>query len=518
MSTETNTRPNFLVVLTDDQGPWALSRTFPELSTPTIDKIVETSTVLNNFYCASPVCSPARASLLTGRMPSAHGIHDWIVGERHPDASEDIFLGGLATLPETLHQSGYVCAMSGKWHMGSSRFPAPGFDFWYAHRLGGGYYYDAPIWNPAGEKTTEERYFTYAVAEEACKFLDEIGRKNRANSFRTGINTPGVNLPESVSSQPDQPDHNSTVYPSYPNTPPDSDNSNQPFYLQVNFTAPHDPWINNHPQDLYDLYKDCDFESVPREERHAWTKHGHRPDFDDAFVNPVPYIQGYAASLSGVDRALSWILDRLRANGLYDNTVIIYMSDNGFSCGHHGIWGKGNGTWPLNFWENSVRVPFIAHLPGQNTHREIDSHVSACGYFSTICNLAGVTPPEDPLRAGTSFANLLAEDAEDSHSVVVYDEYGGGRMIRNGQWKLVDRYDGPREIYNLNEDPDERDNIAGSKSHYALEQDLSIELQDWFKQHETKMDSAYKRDVRGVGQIHPPRKMYDDKRTYVHKD
>lgn len=162
---------NFVVVVTDDQGPWATSEHWPELQTPNLDELSAQSTVFENYYCASPVCSPARGSLLTGRMPSAHGIHDWLVGGRHPDDREENFLSDVLTLPEVLKKSGYSCAMVGKWHVGTSKQPAAGFDYWYAHRYGGGPYYEAPIWDDNGEEASEPEYFTYAVADRACDFL-----------------------------------------------------------------------------------------------------------------------------------------------------------------------------------------------------------------------------------------------------------------------------------------------------------------------------------------------------------
>lgn len=481
-------RLNFLVILTDDQGPWALPGLMPELQMPVLENMMEQSTVFDNFYCASPVCSPARASLLTGRMPSAHGVHDWLVGERHPDAHEDIYLGGLVNLPEVLQKAGYTCAMSGKWHVGTSQRHAPGFDHWYAHRLGGGPYYNAPVWSADGQKVEEPEYFTYAVADHACDFISKMSA------------------------------------------------SGKPFYCQVNFTAPHDPWINNHPDDLYALYDGCPFDSVPREEPHPWVA-PRKDDFAAAFADPDSHIKGYAAALSGVDRALERLMKSVEDAGELDNTVIIYMADNGFSCGHHGIWGKGNGTFPLNFWENSVRVPFIIHLPGQEKGSHISTHVSATSYLETICELAGVPCPEDPLRAGQSVAHLLdqaapsndkktsvaplAEVADDS--VMIFDEYGGGRMIRHGDWKYVDRYDGPKELYNLADDPQERENLAGvaKSSHHeslpGIQQELHDRLHEWFAAHESVMDRAFDREVLGRGQVHPPRKGYDDVRTYIHE-
>lgn len=468
----TSTRPNFLFILTDDQGPWATSTNWPELVTPAIDALEERSVRFDNCYCASPVCSPSRASLMTGRMPSAHGVHDWLVGEQNPHTHDDDYLGGMVTLPQALHHAGYTCAMSGKWHVGTSRFPAPGFDFWYAHRRGGGPYYGAPIWDSAGAKAEEPRYFSYAVTEEACAFLDQVGRKRLFNEAESA-----------------------------------------PFYLQVNFTAPHDPWINSHPADLYALYDGCTFPSIPREEPHPWTR-PRRADFEDAFANPVPFLQGYAAAISGVDRCVGVLLDRLEANGFADNTVIIYMSDNGFSCGQHGLWGKGNGTFPLNFWENSVRVPFLVSLPGMTGTRVVSDHVSSANLYEAVCNLAGVEAPEDPLRVTGALTRLLSGEGVGDESVVVYDEYGGGRMIRSGEWKLVDRWQGPRELYNLDVDPGEVENQAGCAAYAAVEAELADRLHEWFAAHETAMARAFDRGVTGRGQIQPPYRMLSDEATY----
>ncbi|QQO78197.1 sulfatase-like hydrolase/transferase [Actinomyces sp. HMT897] len=472
----TQPHPNVLVVLTDDQGPWAMSRTCPELVTPVLDDLVSRSTSFENYYCASPVCSPSRASLLTGRMPSAHGVHDWLVGERHPDAHEDDYLGGLTTLPQALEEAGYVCAMVGKWHVGSSKRPAPGFSYWYAHRLGGGPYYGAPVWTRDGRRAEEGRYLTDAIAEEACAFLRQAtGGPAGAQDATT----------------------------------------RSPFYLQVCFTAPHSPWVDAHPRELTDLYADCDFPSVPREERHPWARA--LDDFDDAWADPLPSLRGYAASLSGVDRALGAIFDELRECGAEQDTIIVYMSDNGFSTGHHGVWGKGNGTWPLNFWESSVRVPFLVHLPGQTQARRVTAHASACTFLETVCELAGVSAPEDPLRVAGSVAGLVTGQVPDTPeaSVVVYDEYGGGRMIRDGDLKLIERHVGPTELYDLAQDPQERENLASLPAYATVVSDLHAALEDWFAAHENAVDRAWERDVRGRGQVHPPRRGYDDARTYV---
>src|SRR5699024_2939488 len=119
----------------------------------------------------------------------------------------------------------------------------------------------------------------------------------------------------------------------------------EPFYLSLHYTAPHSPWAGQHPDDLTGLYADCPFDSMPQEETHPWVPmvQGH-PVGGEADTRAA--LEGYFAAVSGVDRGVGRVLATLEARGLRENTVVIFTSDNGFSCGQHGIWGKGNGTFP----------------------------------------------------------------------------------------------------------------------------------------------------------------------------
>ncbi len=455
-------RPNFVVVLTDDQGPWATPWAMPELRMPHLERLAAESLRLEQFYCASPVCSPARASLLTGRIPSAHGVHDWLVGDRAPGTFPDHYLDGQPTTPEALGAAGYQCWMSGKWHVGDSQWPAPGFSGWYAHRYGAGPYIDAPIWVD-GAPGTEPRYLTNAITDEAIGFIE--GR-----------------------------------------------DPSRPFYLQVNYTAPHDPWLEGHPEEYTAQYEDCDFPSVPREERHPWSLD--LSDFDAAYAEPLPRLAGYCASLTAVDDDLGRILDHLEQDGLRENTVIVFLSDNGFSCGHHGIWGKGNGTWPLNFWDNSVRVPFLISIPGGPTGVS-DALSSAVSLHATICDLAGVALPPDRWRAGESLVPVLWGQHAGAEAVVVASEYGGGRMVTDGRWVYVDRQSGPSELYDRAHDPDERNNLVDDPAFEQERSRLRAELHRWFEARERIDASAWERRVRGLGQLQPVTRGMPDEATYA---
>lgn len=464
-----NKYPNIVVLITDDQGPWAVPWKMPELHMPNLGNLAEEpgSYRFDQFYCASPVCSPARASILTGRMPSAHGIHDWLTGTRHPEAKPDKYIEDLPLLTSVFAGHGYTCAMTGKWHVGESYPPAPGFQYWYAHRFGGGSYYEAPIWDTAGTAINESEYFTNAIGNHAIEFLEN---------------------------HPD----------------------NQPFFLWAATTAPHDPWLDgNHPSQLLDLYKDTDFPSVPRLPAHPWTA-DRRADFEYAFANPQPALQGYCAALSGVDEILGKIRQTLEKRNWTDNTIILYMSDNGFSCGHHGVWGKGNGTYPLNFWENSVKVPAVLHIPPalalqqgwENPGGILNTPFSAVDIYPTLCELAKLSPPVDPLRAGQSFASLITNSSNPHNPkqpVLIFDEYGGGRMIRQDNWKLVIRFHGPAELYNLATDPQETNNLLeiSDSTYKDKANELKQVLENWFNKHQTSQHYAFDRPVQGFGQVHP---------------
>lgn len=472
--------PNILLLVTDDQGAWALGSRMPELHTPALDRLQREGMTFEHFFCASPVCSPARASLTTGRMPSAHGVHDWIRPEAlarasapaapfAPDFLERVT--GADSLAEMLSRDGYRCGMVGKWHLGSSDRPAPGFDHWWAHQLGGGPYRDAPVWahdpetgRPAvpAEPTTEPEYLTDAITRQG---LDALGHLT---------------------------------------------DSDRPFFLQINWTAPHDPWFDgNHPEDLLALYADTDFPSVPQVEPHPWFVPEH---FPCAVADRRGALAGYCAAVSGVDRSIATLLGDLEARGLLEDTIVIFTSDNGFSCGHHGIWGKGNGTSPLNFWEPSITVPFIVRWPGRIREGAVDRRpASAVDLLPTLAELTGATPLEDPLRAGCSLVpRLLGEAAvmkgggdEEDGGIVIHDEYGANRMLRTDRWKLVVRRDGPTELYDLQKDPEERDDLSASPAHAAQRRALARALDDWFSRHQTEALSGWRTTVDGTGQGAP---------------
>ncbi|TVR58560.1 MAG: sulfatase [Spirochaetaceae bacterium] len=500
------TTPNIVFILTDDQGPWALGCAGnDEILTPNLDRLAAGGTRFDNFFCASPVCSPARASILTGRIPSQHGVHDWIrrgsmdssltPGSGWGDDCGIEYLAGLPAYTEHLANAGYVCGISGKWHLGDSMQPQKGFSYWNLFPYGGGEYYGPWMLRDGKmEREPNDRYLTDVITDGALRFLDE----------------------RSTAVAGDQQTHD----------------ARQPFYLSVHYTAPHSPWqAGQHPSDLVDLYADCAFESCPDVPGgHPWQ------------INSAPrgtgekrleLLRGYFAAVSGVDRGVGLILEKLSAMGELENTLVIFTSDNGMNMGHHGIWGKGNGTFPQNMYDTSVKVPMIVSRPGHVPAGVLDSSLrSHYDIYPTLLEYLGLPNPEADELPGTSFAPLLqrgnstaSPSGDENGHVVVFDEYGPVRMIRSRDWKYVHRYPyGPNELYDLVGDPGETKNLIEEGADHPEAVRLRAELERWFLRYADPKRDGAKQPVTGKGQLDlagipgEGRRAFDEDWWYIRDD
>ena len=228
------------------------------------------------------------------------------------DRLEIEYLAGRRSYVETLAENGYDCALSGKWHLGKSGLPQLGFDYWNAHARGGGNYYRALMFEN-GQLYEPSGYVTDIITDHALEFLD--------NQLE----------------------------------------SDAPFSLNVHYTAPHAPWDReHHPAEIFDAhYENTAFDSVPEEDIHInqLAKEGSAGSLGDTPENRRLALSGYFTAIEEMDRNIGRLLDWLEENGLRENTLVVFNSDNGMNMGHHGIWGKGNGTYPPNMFDTSVKVP-----------------------------------------------------------------------------------------------------------------------------------------------------------------
>ena len=454
-------RPNILIVMSDDQGPWAMGCAgTPELSTPTLDRLAREGTRFDRFFCASPVCSPARASFLTSRIPSQHGVHDWIKsgniqvedGVTWCGADRPLeYLQGLTAFTDVLAASGYVCGLSGKWHLGASGTPQKSHQYWCAHSLGGDSYTDYFVFDNSPELAHQSQYVTDLFTDRALGFLDRYG---------TG---------------------------------------DAPFCLSVHYTAPHAPWRQEEqPPDIWNSYADAEFASLPVLPPHPWG------GWDPTPEKRHETIQGYFTTITAMDAGIARLLGRLDQLGVSDNTLVIFTSDNGYNMGHHGVHGKGNGTFPVNMYEESVRVPFIARCPGRVPAGAVnDDLLSHYDFMPTILDYVGLDAPQAERLPGRSFARALRGEASGGHqAVVICDEYGPARMIRERDWKYVHRYPyGPHELYHLADDPGEATNLVEDPGYAATVAKLRARLSEWFLEYADPALDGSREAVRGKGQV-----------------
>ncbi len=451
-------KPNVLFILSDDQGPWAMRCAGnDDIITPALDSIAASGIRFTDFFCTSPVCSPARASLMSGEIPSRHGVHDWI-RDGNMGASRIDYLDGRSLLTDHVADAGYRCALIGKWHLGASDVPRKGYVEWFAHQSGMSPYFDAPMVEGT-EPVTIKPYLTDVLTDRSLAFLSREAA------------------------------------------------SDAPFWLSLNYTAPHYPWIDSHPREYTDLYQDCAFASNPQGlPPHPFSATGN-PATDQGFLRPRESLVGYYAATTAMDAGIGRVLAHLASLGLTESTLVIFMSDNGMNCGHHGIWGKGNGTRPQNMYDSSVKVPALFSQPGRIAPAVRDDLLSGYDVYPTLLDYLGIEDAAARSRPGRSFRNALegraaADAGDDDRDVVVYDEYGPVRMVRTREWKYVHRYpDGPHELYDLRNDPNEDRDLVDDPSCAVIRDGMRERLDAWFARYVDPAHDGARPYITGCGQL-----------------
>ncbi len=434
-------RPNILVFLTDDHGHWAMRCAGnSELQTPSLDHLAATGVRLANAFTTCPVCSPARASFLTGRLPSQHGIHDWLQwqdeGQRHPG------IDGQWNIGQLLQAAGYHTGLVGKWHCGRDHLPRPGFDRWFSYQMNQYPHFGAQRFSDQGRPIEESGYQAGLLTDRAVECI----RRRPAG---------------------------------------------QPFFLYVSYVCTHTP-LKDQPERLAAAYRRAAFGDIPDEEPAPC--HGFaRMPWPHARDTHREELAQYYAAVAFIDAQVGRVLDELDATGVRENTLVVYTADHGHMNGHHGLISKGNATVPQNFLEESIRVPSLLSWPAAvPPGRVLDQLVDHCDLFCTLADAAGAVPAEAAARAihspGRSFLPLLRgeplvwRDAQ-------FCEYGNARMVRSAGKKLIRRYPGPNghfgdELYDLALDPRERVNRIADPAYAAAVVELGARLDAHFAEYE----------------------------------
>lgn len=443
-----NRRPNILVFLTDDHGQWAQhAYGNSELRTPHLDRLAALGTRMTQAFTPCPVCSPARASFFTGRMPSQHGIHDWLQ-EQH-DALTHPGLRGQTLISELLKNAGYHTGLVGKWHCGRTREPHPGFDRWFSYWVSQYPHRGTQHFSDQGRLVIEHGEQSPLLTERALEFLNNHRRQAKTRS-------------------------------------------DQPFFLFVSYVDTHSPH-KNAPDDLVRQYRNATFRDIPPEKFQPCHGKALIPEGTNR-QRQNQRRQEYYGAVSSLDREVGKIMAELEATGQRDDTLIVYTSDHGLNCGQHGMWEKGNGTLPQNFLEESIRVSCTLSWPagGIRQNATCADLVNHCDLWATLLELAGATPDAQTAARihspGRSYLSQLRGDLVRNWRRAIISEYGNARMIRTGRYKLIRRYPYagvrfPDELYDLHTDPRETINHYEASALRDTIHNLSNELDRFFAQY-----------------------------------
>jgi len=425
-------RPNILLIMADQLSSGVLpAYGHPVVKTPHLDRLAEAGVVFEDAYCNSPLCAPSRASMLTGRLPSRTGVYD--------NAAE--LPAGIPTIAHYLRAAGYQTSLIGKMH-----FVGPDQHHGFEERLTTDIYPADFGWTPDWENAEQRFDWWYhnmanvvnAGAAEASNQLD----------FDDEVSFQAVKKIRDLARSKDD----------------------RPFFLTVSFTHPHDPYVmrqeylDRYPPEAVDLpatphvaFEDMD----PHSQRlHGVSAMGDMPVDDTVLRNAR---RAYYASISYVDDQIGEIVAIMDRCGLLEDTVIVFTADHGDLIGEHGLWYK------MSFFEGSVTVPLIVSGPAWFEPSCVAGPVSLVDVLPTLAQLADVDDATlvGPLD-GESLLPLLA--GGDSERTVIAEYMGEGAlapmlMVRCGSWKYVTSPGDPPQLFDLESDPAELNNVASAPDH-----------------------------------------------------
>jgi len=450
---------NIIILLTDDQRSDAIGIAGNKvIKTPNLDQLASKGTYFKNAFVTTPICCASRASILTGQYARTNGVPDFF----NPIKLE-------TTYPAILKDNGYYTGFIGKWGTLEDndeyfRKSADLFDYW------GGSMGQSNYWH-----------------ERDCNYVLNNGTKNKhifkCNCPPDEIGVSGEGIRTGHANMKDPVHQDTYVIPHKVRDFLNQRDSKKPFCLSISFKAPHAPWSDYDPQYEYDFegVKMPIAESVNMEDALS------RPDFLRVSLNGgegnlkkictksdidgslQKSIRSYYRLITGMDNAVGQIIDELKKNGLYDNTVIVFLSDNGQFLSEHGLSGK----WLM--YEESIKVPFFVFDPRnvkkKSTCTEMVLNIDVA---PTVLDIAGIPIPKT--FEGKSIVPLLNHPEHAFRDEIFAEHhYGHGKLenhiersecLRTKEWKYIRYIDqqgkNAEELYYLKLDPLEVNNLAGN--------------------------------------------------------
>ena len=429
---------NILAIVPDDHSRRAMGvYGDSQAVTPNFDKLAREGVRFTNAYAAAPVCSPSRAAFFSGKYPSQVGVTDFLMlNEKYADRGLDT---SAILWPQVLKNHGYKTGLIGKWHLGEAEKRHPtnrGFDYFV------GYDQDSKPFDPVldvnGTVGEVEGHTSNIFVAHAKEFLAE----NKSNKFA----------------------------------------------LTVTFREPQRPW---------DAVPQVDLDAVAHIDPIVPISEG----VDTEWVKKMTR-NNYAA-IHALDRGVGEILSELDRLGLTDNTIVIYVGDHGMLIGHHGYFGRGAvgviagdevvGSENIpNLFDEAIKIPMIVRWPNEtDKDMVVDVPVSNTDIFPTILNMLDIAVPENVSPEGKDLTEVL-KGSELSSSQPIFAQYNMEnfgiahlRMVRLENWKLIKRFklgadaELVDELYNVEDDAGEQNNLIADPEYQAIRSELEKMLHEW---------------------------------------
>ncbi len=436
---EIKKRKNVIFILSDDHRYDAMSfMNFNDfLKTPNMDKMAKEGIHFKNAFVSTSLCSPSRASILTGMYAHQHGVVD-----NMSPVPEN-----LTYFPQYLQKLGYETAFIGKWHMGEVKgdaSPRKGFDKWISFK-GQGQYYN-PELNIDGKTVKVKGYITDILTDYAIKWM----KQKRDKPFFLYLS-------------------HKAVHALFKPAPEDKG-------IFENEKVPHPASMANTPENYKEKPR------WVREQRNSW--HGvdymyyGEYDFDS-------FYKRYCETLESLDRNIGKIINYTEDANIADNTIIFYMGDNGFMFGEHGLIDK------RQMYEESIRVPLLAYSPKNIKPAVIDKMVLNIDIAPTILDIAGMKQKPKQM-IGLSFYPLMKGEKTDWRKEFYYEYYWERAFpqtpttfgVRTDKYKYI-FYHGiwdTNELYDLENDPHEMHNLANNPKYKSLIDEMDKKLSNWLEE------------------------------------
>ncbi len=469
--------PNIIFIMSDDHASRAISCYGDSLnSTPNIDQLATDGVRFTNACVTNSISAPCRATILTGKHNHINGLM----------TNEHVFDGSQQTFPKLLQAAGYETGIVGKWHLKSD---PTGFDYWKI-LPGQGDYYNPDFIDSTGRKR-EEGYVTNLITKFSLDWLKKQEKKpfcllmQHKAPHRNWMPAPeyvnqfdGVEFPVPENFFDDYTTRSEAVYTNEMLI----DGHMTPVYdLKLSTGKPKDGFIGKGEFPLHKRMTDAEWQN--------WVDayaHENEQFFNDSLEGEAlaiwkyrRYMHDYLATISSVDESVGEVIQYLKENDLYDNTIVVYTSDQGFYLGEHGWFDK------RYMYEESLHTPLIIHSPKGMSKGEVSaSLVQNLDFAPTFLDMLGLPIPGD--MQGVSFKTVLENPDSKVRNDVYYHyyEYPGEHKvkrhygIRTERYKLIHFYHDINawEFYDLESDPNEMNNLMGNAAYSNLIDSLKIRL------------------------------------------